>query len=91
MNVTKSKVKSRRIRTALKSSRLFLCAYGDQVRMTAGAKDPESAAKQCFGVVDNVTVLPIKSWKNATAVERQDMQNQVMDQHKLNRRERESK
>lgn len=81
MNVTKSKVKNRRILTARKSGRLFLCAYGNQIRMTAEAKDPTAAARQCFGVVDGVTVLPIKKWKDASAVERQDMREELMQKH----------
>lgn len=77
MNTTKSKVKSRRIRTARAAHRYFLCAYKGKTRMTVDASSPNTAARQCFGTVEGVAVLPIKHWEKATAAEREEMRVEV--------------
>ena len=45
--------------------------------MTVDASSPNTAARQCFGTVEGVAVLPIKHWEKATAAEREEMRVEV--------------
>ena len=62
----------------------YLCAYGNTTRLSIKCSSKEEAAKYCYGVVDNVTVLNLggRSPKYVTNAKKKEWHNTLSKLHK---------